>query len=270
MAAELMGDPQRLKMWDLLRQTASEGIASIQRWTPADGLPHGTPTPAHQHTMPTLVLGLAGTTRVQGRTTLDLGPGDVLVIDPGCWHDHVPHRPGTISFGLGFLAGRCDVLFFDDHQVLWGAVPDQPYRELVDHLLVATIADRLTCIDRILGSVIADRINFVDWIQPGVLAMAAYLWNHLHEPIQADTVVEHSGLGRTQSFALFKQFFGRTPKQELQAQRLELGRWLLRSGFTVTETAARCGYPNRADFTRAFRRAFGHPPSQVAPDVQVT
>jgi AraC-like DNA-binding protein len=262
MADSVMGDPQRLRMWELLRSVANEGIANLRIWRVSDGLPHPQPTPAHLHTMPTLLLGLEGTTRIEGAHPLDLGPGEVLLIPPGCWHNHVGHRPGGMSFGLGFLAGRCDVLFFTHEQTLWGAVPEQPYRDLMERLLACeSDAQRLPLIDEVLAGVIQDRVNFVDWIQPGVLEMAAFLWNNLHRPIHADEIVEHADVGRTQAYALFKRFFGRTPKQELLAQRLDLARYLLRTGLSVTETAERTGFPNRAELTRAYRRRFGMAPT---------
>lgn len=260
----ILADPQRMAMWSRLAEAADGGIAAVHHWGLSDGLPVGTPTPAHQHTVPTLVLCLSGVVRVQGKAVLDLKPGELLLIEPGVWHDHVAHKPGCTSFGLGFLADRCDVLFFDHQQTLWGAVPQDPYRRLVEELMAASaLSERLPLADEILAQVVHDRVNYVDWLQPAVLEMAAYLWNHLHEPIHADAVVAHSSLGRTQSFALFKSFFGRSPKQELLAQRLALARHLIRRGLSVTEAASRSGFPGRADLTRAHRRAFGVPPTSA-------
>lgn len=260
----VLTDAHRVAMWQRLSRAADGGITHVHHWGLMDGLPVGSPPPAHQHAMPTLVLPLSGVVRVVGKTALDLHPGELLIIEPGCWHDHVPHKPGSTSFGLGFLAGQTDVLFFDESQVLWGAVPQAPYQSLMSALIEATaIGERLELADRILQQVVSDRIHYVDWIEPGVLAMAAHLWNHLHQRIDANTIVTHAGLSRTQAYQLFKAFFHRSPKQELLAQRLDLARWLLHRGLSVTETALRCGFHDRADLTRAWRRAYGAPPSTV-------
>jgi AraC-like DNA-binding protein len=255
-------DPEVLALWQRLQGIVGEGLRSLQVWQPRDGLPFASPTPVHQHTVPTLVLGLSGVVRIQGATAADLLPSDLLLIEPGCWHDHVVHKPGSASFHLGFLAGRCDVLFFTSERVIWGSVPEQPYRDLIDRLIGASRpGDRLPLADELLAQLARDRIDFVDWLQPGVLRMAAHLWNHLHLPLDAQEVVQHAGMGRTAAFDLFKAFFGRTPKQELLAQRLALAKHLLARGFSVREAAERCGFTNRPELTRAYRRAFGVPPT---------
>lgn len=262
MVDQVLVDPARLAFWQQLQEIAGSGIRSFRHWQPAAGLPFAPSPPAHQHTMPTLVLGLAGVVRVQGSAAADLLPGDLLLIEPGCWHEHITHHAGSASFGLGFLAGRCDVLFFDDRQVLWGTVPEQPYRTLVEGLMAdPSEAERLRLVDELLAQVRRDRVEFIDWIQPGVLAMAAHLWNHLHELMDAEDIVAHAGSGRTAAYDRFKAFFGRSPKQELLGQRLALAQHLLHRGFSVTDVSRRCGFPTRADLTRAYRRQFGHPPT---------
>jgi AraC-like DNA-binding protein len=267
----VMGEPRRIALWQRLMDVAKGGIGKLHYWTAEDGLPVGTPGPAHQHTMPTLVLCLSGSIRVSGRSGLDLAAGDVLVVEPGCWHQHQPHKAGCSSFAIGFLAGKCDILFFDDQEELWGSVHHDPYRGIMDQLVetqdlpaAQRIGQRLPLIDQILAQVITDRSTFVDWLHPGVLAMAAHLWNHLHEPISADDIIAKSGMGRTSSYEMFRSFFGRTPQQELLSQRLDLARHMLRRSLSVTDAAARSGFPNRAELTRAYRRRFGHPPSADA------
>jgi AraC-like DNA-binding protein len=263
-----MGDPHRLTLWRRLQEVAETGIAHLHQWGPDDGLPCPTPLPGHQHSVPTLILCLSGRVRVRGAREIDLGPGDLLLIEPGCWHEHVAHRAGCTSFALGFIANRCDVLFFDESFELWGSVMEQPYRTLMDELVDcarlpahARLAEQLRLVDILLPQVVQDRATFLDWMHDGMLAMAAHMWNHLHEPISADDIIARSGLGRTTSYELFRTFFNRTPQQELLTQRLDLARHLLRRSFSVAETARRSGFTNRSELTRAYRRRFGHPPS---------
>jgi AraC-like DNA-binding protein len=122
-------------------------------------------------------------------------------------------------------------------------------------------SDRLRLVDELLGQLAGERISFVDWRRPEVLTMAAWLWNHLHEPFDVDEMVTRAGLGRTVGFRLFKEFFGRSPKQELLASRVDIARHLIRRGFSVTDAAHRSGFTTRAELTRAFKRVVGHPPS---------
>ena len=140
---DVLLDPARLAMWTKLREVCTGGIRSYRQLTPQDGLDAPARLPAHQHAVPTLVLGLSGLVRITAKTPIDLLPGDLLLVEPGTWHDHPLHKPGTTSFGLGFLAGRCDVLFFDHQQTLWGSVPEQPYQGLISALMDALGVDDL-------------------------------------------------------------------------------------------------------------------------------
>ncbi len=271
MVSPVLLDTAILTLWQRLQTVAAEGVRTWRRWTPVDGMPFAPPAPAHQHTTPTLVLGLSGTVRLRGATAVDLLPGDALLIEPGCWHDHAVHEPGSSSLVLGFLGERCEVLLFDHDKTLWGCVADEPYRGILDLLLADPAeAERMRLTEELLTQVRRDRIEFANWIESGVQQMAGWLWNHLHETIDAESIVAQSGMGRTAAYEKFRGFFGRSPKQELLSRRLNLARHLLRRGFAVTECARRCGFPNRAELTRAFRRRFGHPPSADAQRLRIS
>ncbi len=262
----VLADPQRIAMWLQLKELTGTGVRSVRRWGPADGLvdpqPHNGPAPPHQHAVPTLVVCLGGVVRVRGRATLDLQRGEALVVEPGCWHEHAAHKPGSTSFGLGFLAGRCDVLFFDHQQTLWGMVGEAPYRGWCERLMHEADADRQRdLVGQCLTQVVGDQARMVDWIHPEVLRMAAFLWNNLHRPINGGDVIAAAALGRSKAHVLFKAFFARGPKEELMESRLAIARHLLTRGFTVAACAQRCGFRSRADLSRAFRRRFGTPPS---------
>lgn len=260
MARELLGDPKRLALWNALDGVRRAGVTAVHRLAPADGLPLNPTGEVHWHSIPTIALCLSGVIRIQARTTLDLHAGEAVVVEPGCCHQHLPHRGGATSFALGFLAGRCDVLFFDHQEVLWGMVPEAPYRGWCERLLEAPAEERIGLVQQCLAQVLDDRASIVDWMDPAVLRMAAFLWNHLHRRITASDIVAAGGLARTRAFALFHAFFDQGPGQELMAQRLAIARHLVRRGVSVTETAERCGFAGRADLTRACRRRFGHPP----------
>ena len=259
---DVLLDPARMGMWTRLREICTQGVRSLKQLAPMEGLEFPALAPAHQHAVPTLVLGLSGLVRVSAKAPFDLLPGDLLLVEPGTWHDHARHKPGTSSFALGFLAGRCDVLFFDHQQTLWGAVPEQPYHGLISSLMEETReAERLRLVDEVLGQLAQERIDFIDWQRPEMLTMAAWMWNHLHEPFDVDEMVARAGLGRTAGFRMFKDFFGRSPKQELLTSRIAIAKHLLHRGLSVTDAARRSGFATRAELTRAFRRKVGHPPS---------
>lgn len=262
---QVLAEPRRFTLWQMLHDLAHGGINAFHQWNVHDGLPFSAAMPAHQHVVPTLTIGLRGAIRVRGRSDVDLLAGDILLIEPGCWHEHLPIQPDSAYFSMGFLAGKCDVLFFEGNDVLWGAVPEAPYLSWMRELMACTdlasggMARRLSLIDEILAQVTIDRINFLQW-ESGVLAMAAHMWNHLHEGASANDIIARSRLGRTVSYDVFHKFFGRSPQQEILSQRMALANHLLHRHFSVTETARRCGFRDRAELTRAYRRHFGHPP----------
>lgn len=252
--ARVLLDPDRLTLLTRFQDFTQHGVRTFHQWRPQDGMEFGLPVPVHQHTVPTLVVCLAGQVRVAGARDLDLGPGDLLLIEPGCWHAHQPLKAGSMSFAMGFLAGRCDLMFGDHQHMLWGAVAEQPYRNLIDALMdVPAEAERLRLVDEVLSIVAHERITNVDWIQPGVHQMAVWLWRHLHERVDSRTIMQRGGFSRTTGFRLFKQFFGHSPKEELLLQRTALARHLLRRGFTIAECARRSGFGSASGVREALR-----------------
>jgi AraC-like DNA-binding protein len=245
-------DPAHLALLTRFQEFTAQGIRSYRQWGVRDGFDFGLPVPIHQHTVPTLVVCLAGQVRVEGATDLDLAPGDLLMIEPGCWHRHQPLKPGSMSFSMGFLAGRCDLMFGDHQTMLWGAVSEQPYRNLIGALVdEPTEAERLRLVDEVLSIVAHERIITVDWIDPGVHRMAVWLWRHLHERVDSGTIMARGGFSRATGFRLFKRFFGHSPKQELLLQRTALARHLLRRGFPMAECARRSGFISASEARRA-------------------
>jgi AraC-like DNA-binding protein len=57
---------------------------------------------------------------------------------------------------------------------------------------------------------------------------------------------------------------GESPVALRRRVDLERAAWRLRSGRSVTETAWEAGYESVEGFTRAYRRAYGHPPSETS------
>jgi AraC-like DNA-binding protein len=268
-AGEALLSPARIAVWERLADVAEHGVAQLVQWGPADGLPHPAERPSHQHTMPTLTICLRGQVRVIGREMIDLKPGDVLVIEPGCWHRHLATRSGAIAFSLGFIADRCDLIFNEEEVEQWGAIPGQPYRTLLTTLIDEDRpAERLRLIDEMLHGIIAERVDAIDWRRRELLDMARFLWWHLHEHLDVDHLIQRSGLGRTLAFSLFKSLFGRSPKQEILAQRVDLARHLIHRGYSVGDAAHRSGFASRAALSQAFLSRLGHAPSQVIPRIR--
>jgi hypothetical protein len=265
MPTTFIGDPTRLSLWLSLHRVGG-AIRSVRLWRARDGGDAQT-LRGHQHVVPTLVLCLQGVARVIGARTCDLRPGEALAIAPGCWHEHVALRPGSLVFSLGFMAARCDIMLADHRESSWGTVKEQPFRLWMDRIMAGSDAEAARAgVASICAQIFAERASPVHWLHPAVQRMATTLWWRLHTPITAADIVRAAavgpdGIGHSRAYELFTAFFGATPKQELLRQRLALARQLLDEGAAISEAAARSGFTARASFTRAWRRAHGAPPS---------
>jgi len=74
-----------------------------------------------------------------------------------------------------------------------------------------------------------------------------------------------AGLSRGHFSARFSAVVGMTPAAYVTSWRLAFGRSRLRGGASVKAAAAAAGFGSQEAFSRAFSRAFGHPPSRLKP-----
>ena len=89
-----------------------------------------------------------------------------------------------------------------------------------------------------------------------------YCVAHLGEKITLDALAALCDLGRFQFLRQFKQTVGMTPHAWLLRLRLEYACALLASSpQTIADVAQRVGFYDQSHFNRAFRQAFGVPPS---------
>ncbi|MEZ0497348.1 helix-turn-helix transcriptional regulator [Sphingomonas sp. IW22] len=91
----------------------------------------------------------------------------------------------------------------------------------------------------------------------------------LNAPPGTMALARQVGLNRNALQAGFKAVFGTTIFGYVREQRLRMARILIRDhGLGAAEAGYRVGFRSAAAFSVAFRRAFGHPPSQDASDTR--
>jgi AraC-like DNA-binding protein/quercetin dioxygenase-like cupin family protein len=248
----LVFQPDLWRLWQLATAVAARpGRVQVLRGREA---PQGTVREMHLHHVPTLVACLSGVLRIAtaGRS-VDLGPGEFLVIAPAAWHAHVPLRPGSSGIGVGLTpGGRSDVVLHDADGWHGFTVPDGRMRPLLHRLLTATAAERGELATQVLTEAIEQRGEHREMPAP-VGRMALTLWWQLTGPISARHILAASGLSPRQAHRLFVEQFGTTPQQALRQCRLDLARSLLSEGCAPSEAAVRSGFRTRADLTRAQR-----------------
>jgi AraC-like DNA-binding protein len=219
----------------------------------------------HLHVTPTSVVCLDGVVRITapGRT-LDLQPGQALIIGPGVWHRHEVLRRGSIWFGQGFLPACSDVLIGDPDREWRGRLPSQPSRRLMDATLAAP-DDRSRCsgFAELLRQVLSESVDDLPFANPSLQRMIARLWSNLHRGVAVEDLIHASGLSRAQAYRIFTEGYGVPPKDAIATARLWLAEGLLANGLSVSEVAGRCGFPSADTFARAWKRTHGEPPSRT-------
>ncbi|MFG1343278.1 AraC family transcriptional regulator [Xanthobacter autotrophicus DSM 431] len=91
-----------------------------------------------------------------------------------------------------------------------------------------------------------------------------FLEDRLDAPLTLETVAQEAGMSITSLQRAFRDAFGTTVFDYVRRRKLERARDALRSeGVSVTEAAAIAGYTSGANFSTAFKRAFGVSPKSV-------
>lgn len=98
-----------------------------------------------------------------------------------------------------------------------------------------------------------------------VARAVAFIENHLTEPLDVERISRKAGLSPSRLHARFRKITSRSPMQYVKYLRLHRAHALLLSGAPVTDAAYAVGYMSPSQFSREFRRQFGHPPSAARP-----
>ena len=90
----------------------------------------------------------------------------------------------------------------------------------------------------------------------------AYIRGHFCEPISVSELARGAGVSSVQFIAMFRRFYGVSPKNYITMRRLNLAKLLLSlSEYPAFHIANVCGYTNEFYFYRLFRRRFGMTPT---------
>lgn len=260
-------DPTFRRWWRLIDDLPSK-LTSVTRWTEG-------PTPplvgdGHLHATPTSVACLEGVVRIVSPSrSIDLNPGQALIIAAGVWHRHEPLRRGSIWFGQGFLPACSDVLIGDYDREWRGRLPSEPSRQLLDATLQA--ADDATCrlrFSELVQQILSESVDDLPFANPALQKMIARLWSNLHRRVRVEDLIRASGLSRAQAYRIFTDGYGVPPKEAIATARLWLASGLLANGMPVATVAERCGFPSADTFARAWKRANGTAPSRMGKKVE--
>lgn len=258
-------DPAQRRWWRLLDELP-EKLGKITVWsTPQARPPRGA---GHMHPNPTLMACLAGVVRVRlgdTKTSIDLHPGEVLLLAAGVWHHSESLHGDSVNFGQGFIGAWSDVGLGDRFAHWSGKLPNEPSRQLMDGALTAADdATRRQLVETLVRQVLAESVEHLAFADPAMQRMVTLLNTRFHTGLTVTELLKASGLSRSRAYAVFTAGHGMSPKEAIETFRLWLAGSLLRAGTPVAETAQRAGFGTAGTFTRAWRRAHGEAPRQAA------
>ncbi|MBO9395439.1 AraC family transcriptional regulator [Shimia sp. R9_2] len=96
-----------------------------------------------------------------------------------------------------------------------------------------------------------------------------YLSTHLNEQVTIDEMADHVGMSRAVFHRRFKEATTMSPIQFVKSMRLNNAAMKIAGGKTVSEAAWDVGYQSASQFSREFKRMYGHSPRQWSNAVQL-
>ena len=97
------------------------------------------------------------------------------------------------------------------------------------------------------------------------LAAVAWIETHLFEPMTVKSIADHAGYSPSRFSRGFTRLQGESVMSYVRGRRLEaaMGRLLAEPDLRIVDLAFDSGFDSQEAFTRAFVRAFGHPPGRL-------
>lgn len=91
----------------------------------------------------------------------------------------------------------------------------------------------------------------------------AYINDHLAEELTLETLSQTFFISQTHLCKKFKRFTGLTILQYITKKRLIVSRNMIRSGVPILSACYDCGFTDYSNYLKAFKREFGHNPSEL-------
>ena len=97
------------------------------------------------------------------------------------------------------------------------------------------------------------------------LAAIGWIEAHLFEPMTVKSIADHAGYSASRFSRGFTRLQGESVMSYVRGRRLEaaMGRLLAEPDLRIVDLAFDSGFDSQEAFTRAFVRAFGHPPGRL-------
>lgn len=234
----------------------------------------------HRHEL-VIPLARAGRVHVDGKPYL-LAPGQACLIFPHQFHHFLDVQDGTLNWlFITFEIRRPELLapLRNSPRVFGRGLAEDLHGTMTDFLQTAPGSERsfrlIVGVSRLLRSLLLAReANCVvpqertetDPRGEILASINAYVRANLNKPLTLADLARHTGYSISHLRAVFRQEFGISLGAYMRESRLSAAASILASGqeMSVEEVAKACGFVSVFVFSRAFKKAMGHPPSAYA------
>ena len=211
-----------------------------------------------------------------------LQPGDAFLFYP-----QIPYHASTTSDCCRFIFIHFDVILGNNHQALHFYPFDGHYPTTHFHNEIGQICSGFFSVQKkepfaqlqlngsltlFLASVMKANYEAMNTGQdfPKKSALARlqpaliYIGEHLQEPIYMSSLAACVNLSEKYFISFFKQTLGVTPAHYIiQAKMRKALEYLYERKYSVKEIATRVGYADIYTFSKAFKKIYGIPPSNI-------
>ena len=231
------------------------------------------------HAQDTLVLGLVESGRIavrcEGRT-LEVGPGDVLVIAPGVIHGAHSVRNEPWRYRALYLSPaqwrRLAGPAADPHALLVGGASvlrdaevarllARTHEELGDAPAGDALPGRLGAAVRACTSAL-DAAGRELSLSARLDRVRAHIDQHLDRRVSLDELARVAGMSRFALVRAFSGALGVSPYAYSLQRRLDAARRLLAAGTSISQAANQLGFADQSHLTRWFLRVVGVTPGE--------
>lgn len=220
-----------------------------------------------------------GSTRyLNGRASQLVGPGTVVLMNPGDMHACNPQDAQAWSYSMfhvdaAWLAGIQDELgysvdgsfrpfaetattaLFGGLQALHAVLVDEGAGQLEKHGAV------LGFFSGMLASLAPGQLT-APVADPRLARAAEFINDNFSCELSLAEISAAAGLSPAHFIRSFKRRFGMTPQAYLVNRRIQVGRAQLRRGLPIAEVSSNAGFVDQAHFQRAFKRHVAATPGQ--------
>ena len=203
--------------------------------------------------------------------------GSVIITRPYEYHHYIYHDEGPHQhYWITFSAGKADEvlsLFFDREKGFGNLIQlDEEALCRMEELLNGLLDDHLSLPEKRIGFLQMLYIlqngekrpcaDYSDNFSRDVIAALQYIDHHLTEEIGVKTLAAACGVSVNTLERHFKEQLYLSPSAMVRKTRLIKSMQYLRQGYSISETAEFCGFPDYSNYIQLFRRQFGITPLQ--------